>query len=322
MIDKISIFTPQKVNPQMAENLQKITSTIREDAGIYIDKYLLKNLCVEVSERGTKIHGSLPKFKYGHNLYNLTCKETQEIISDIENQLCISLTDAKVYNFEFGVNCEVTHDPKCYMECLGNVPRLERKHINAQSEGDSLYYLPRRKEGKGEREIYFYDKIAEAIKSKVSIPSDLQNKNLLRYEIRFYKNLRKQLKIPFATVGTICQEEVYNICMEKLLSFYLGIEKISTQEQTEEYTTAKTPNQAFDIFLTNELSKVPTLQDDLRLFEKQLKRILKSTQRARIREKVRKYTTLRDIEKSPLLREFEEELHRVAQAALTRTHAQ
>ncbi len=121
--------------------------------------------------------GSLNKYHSGHNLKALTFVEVCEVINDLCDWVEIDPTEIRVTRLEFGATFAINNPPSRYLELLGDMPRAKRLPTAKGQMLQTIVY---------QTSFYrhsFYDKGAE---------SDI-NENLLRFELRFYKQIYKQI---------------------------------------------------------------------------------------------------------------------------------
>lgn len=177
----------------------------------------LKNLNIYIESAFVRIEGSLPKYYYGSNLITLSRSEPGIIIDQLSNELGIPLQEAIITRIDIAANIEVENNPKSYFLSLGILSKFDR----LLRKGSSLYYE------QNWCKLCFYDKIAEAKSHNDSyLTEELLNKNILRYEIRFF---RDWLKYYFKR--NIKAKEIYgdssDICCELVAEWYFKYEAIT-----------------------------------------------------------------------------------------------
>lgn len=224
----------------------------------------LDNLRVSVYVAGIYIIGSLPKYMYGSNIYPLDRHTTKEAIEKIGDELKIQMSNANVTGFEFGANFVMRHNVKDYLDRLGDMPRKLRCRLSA----NSLYYTHR---GKEQPDTFcFYDKIAEARKSKMEIPVGVGDANLLRCELRLNGRLPHQLNVPEVKASTLSDIDFYRMVMERYQKRYFTIAKRS-QLKVNVMEQINTVSDAFECFVGILLSQTDQTQDKIDEFIDQLK---------------------------------------------------
>jgi hypothetical protein len=122
---------------------------------------------------------------------------------------------------------------------LGNKPYFER----LQATNDTLYYNNR------QRQIIFYDKTKEAVTKEIQIPDVWQNSNLFRYELRYNKNLNKQLNA-YVTASTLTGEVFYSSVIQNWYNEFKTIQKLREQSfMTDNITTVREAEMALYAYL-------------------------------------------------------------------------
>lgn len=174
----------------------------------------LKNLRVNVSQRGISIRGSLAKYFLSDNMQTLRRQDTEQAIEKLSDELHIPIQDAKVTRIDFAHNFVMKYEPKTYYSYLGQAKRLERL-----IQPESLYYKNKSKE------MVFYNKIAEVKSRRAKIPEIWEGKNLLRYEIRYMRNLSGQLKVPEVKACSLYEEKFYIHLVDRYVDDYVSIHK-------------------------------------------------------------------------------------------------
>ena len=224
----------------------------------------LQGLKVSLFVGGLSIVGSLPKFMYGSNIYPLDRKATGEAINKIEDALHLSLTNAKVTGFEFGCCFLMRHRVKEYLDRLGDMPRLQRYRFNKET----LYYKHR---GQQQPKTFcYYDKVADAKKKQMDIPTGLQDANLLRCELRLDGRLPHQLNVPEVTASTLSDRRFNKIVMSRFQNDYFSIVKINRLKDNV-MSEIKTVSDAFDCLLGKLMNQTGQSQEFIDDFLQELK---------------------------------------------------
>ena len=177
----------------------------------------LKNLNIYIEPSYIRIEGSLPKYYYGTNLITLSRTEPGIIIDQLSTKLGIPLQEATITRIDIGANIEVDNYPRSYFPSLGILSKFDR----VPRKGSTLYYE------QGWCKLCLYDKIAEAkIHNDPYLTDELLTKNILRYEIRYF---REYLKHRFKR--NIKAKEIYgnasDVCCELIAEWYFKYEAIT-----------------------------------------------------------------------------------------------
>ena len=207
----------------------------------------VSNIMVSQTFGGYYIQGSLPKYLYGNNVCQLTRKDIGTAIENLSDTLHLPIQDADVTGIEVGANICLSKVPSAYIGLLGDMPRMKRVML-----GDSLYYR-----GSGKvfpRQYYFYDKKQEVKEKGGVMPVRLETANMLRYEMRLYRRLAKQLGIQELKASTLQDRAVYRELVNRWLDGYLSINKI-TDMKGSGYTKGMSVKQVRETFVAQQLAK-------------------------------------------------------------------
>jgi len=110
------------------------------------------------------------------------------------------------------------YDESLYYPNLG-----EAQYYNRLEQNNGLYY------SNGKRLLTFYGKVYEQKQKRQPIPEIYQNRNVLRYELRFTKQLRKQFNRPEITAGLLYDEGFYRELLKRWKNEYSAIQKINSK---------------------------------------------------------------------------------------------
>lgn len=133
---------------------------------------------VIATETYVSFEGSLPKCLWGHNLNTLSLKEVEGLIMKLSKDLGVPMYKAVVESAEFAHNFSMTEPPIMYMQKLDAMKAFRPNGWSGTKYMDN-----------GEVRCKFYDKMQEAKKKRELPKYGRENlpKNLLRYEVTFYK---------------------------------------------------------------------------------------------------------------------------------------
>lgn len=155
-----------------------------------------KNLKLLLGESSLTISGSLTKFHCGNNVQNLTYNQLLESLKSLEVLLNLTLDDSIIKRIDIGCNIELTHPVSSYLSLL--FPPEGSKLIHYESE--TKYF-----EG-GSKTYCIYNKTKEAKKNPNKVST---GEKLLRYELRFKKNVAKELGWSDAKLSNLYSAEHY-----------------------------------------------------------------------------------------------------------------
>lgn len=186
--------------------------------GEYVTGYL-DNLKVSISENRVKVYdSSLCKYFLGDNFKTLTKGDTKRAIEKISDCLNLPFHLANVTRIDFAQNLIMQFDEKIYYPYLG-----EAQYYNRLEQNNGLYYNNQL------RQMVFYGKEYEQRAKRQPVPELYKNRNVLRYEIRFKKQLRQQFKQPEITAGLLSDEAFYSNLVKRWKNEYLAIQKINSK---------------------------------------------------------------------------------------------
>ena len=136
-------------------------------------------------DKGISLKGSLANYYLPSNSCTLTRKTTVEALQRMSDELHLDMMAANVTRVDVSTVIPTKRQPADYFSSLGDKPRF----VRVQATKDTLYYNQRAKQ------LAFYDKTKEATAKAILIPQALQKCNLLRYEMRFLRRLKKLCKM-------------------------------------------------------------------------------------------------------------------------------
>ncbi len=198
--------------------LTNVSSQGVNQYGEYITGYL-ESLKVSISESRVKIYDcSLCKYYLGDNFKTLTKGDTKRAIQKISESLHLPFDRANITRIDFAKNLIMQYDEKVYYPYLG-----EAQYYNRLPQNNGLYYNNQL------RQLVFYGKEYEQKLKRQPVPEMYQNRNVLRFEMRFRKQLRQQLKQPEITAGLLYDETFYSGLVTRWKDEYFAIQKINSK---------------------------------------------------------------------------------------------
>ncbi len=192
----------------------------------------IDNYRIIVYESGVNLSGSLPKNYLGNNVQSLNPNETALSVQSLSDRLHLPLEQAIVRRFDFADTVVVEHPVEQYLGYLGN-----SRYYDRLEQPQSVLW----KNSKRQKTIY--DKGAECKRNKFPIPDDYQNRHLLRYELRYVSDLRKQFNIVEVTPKLLYGEDFWRSVVNQWIEEYKGITKIRKMTFC---TTPTSPTEFFD----------------------------------------------------------------------------
>jgi len=174
-------------------------------------------------------NSSICKYYLGDNFQTLTLEDFNDAILNISEKLGVDITKARVSRIDLATNFYMEKDPSNYHSCLTHLSRFTRGAING-----NLYFKTT------QIELNFYDKKKEYRQKRVKIPEQFKEvENVLRYEIRFKKNISKLFKRKI-TISDLCGKEFFSELYHKWKSYYWNITKQNPIVFDSETTTMGT----------------------------------------------------------------------------------
>lgn len=178
----------------------------------------LDNLQIIVTRDRVSINkGSICKYYLGSNFETLTRVETKKAIEKISDILHLPMDIGIVSRIDIAQNLSMQYKETLYYPYLGDAQYYKRLE-----QDNGLYY------SNSKRLLAFYGKVREQKNKRKIVPNEYQNKNILRYELRFTKRLPSQFNRPEITANLLYDKEFYNELNQRWYSEYASIHKINS----------------------------------------------------------------------------------------------
>lgn len=254
MFDKVSLFQDgyiiRQENPNIIRLFENIETTTKQTGDIVICGNI-GTMKLIYSSGGLLIRGSLSKYLYGNNIYQLNRDTTGEALEKLSDELHIKINNTRVTGIEFGNTFSMRYTPRTYFSRLGNLARYIRNPFT----DDSLYYQTKGK--RKNKTLCFYDKAKEMEYKKVDIPKEFENQNLLKYELRLKgnRNISRQMRIEIVTAQTLTDLNFYKRLVEMYISSYKQIRKVSQISIKEMENKKLTIKEAIEMLLAKFLKE-------------------------------------------------------------------
>ena len=253
MYDKVKWWLPRTQGMSEFEHLKDVIKKEDPDAFSMVNattgevKVLfrghLRNIQITEYLSGVSMIGSLNKFaNEGANLKNMTLEETRETLSQLQDSCHIDLAAAHVSALEFGFNFHVANEVSRYLKLLGDMPRRLRKSVN----DETLYYV---RNGRERDTFTLYDKLKDAKKKKMEIPSEFDGKNLLRVELRYSNGIARLLNEKEVTGDTLTKQCFINKLINNMCEKYNSIQKLN-RVNLQNVETGKTEREYFNLYVS------------------------------------------------------------------------
>ncbi len=198
--------------------LTTITSEGKSRFGYFKNGYL-DSLKVSVTENRVKISdSSICKYYLGDNFKTLTKGDARMAIQRLSDSLHLPFHLANITRIDAAQNLIMKFDEKVYYPYLG-----EAQYYNRLEQNNGLYYNNQK------RQLVFYGKEHEQKVKGQPIPELYKSRNVLRFELRFKRQLRKQFNKPKITAGLLYDEVFYNNLVKRWENEYFAIQKIKSK---------------------------------------------------------------------------------------------
>lgn len=196
--------------------LSVVSNSGESQYGEYCNGFL-DSLKVSVSDSRVKISGSsLCKYYLGDNFKTLTRGDTQRAIQSISDRLHLSFDRANITRIDFAQNFIMKYPESVYYPYLG-----ESQYYRRLEQDNGIYYNNQK------RQLLFYGKEHEQRFKGEPIPELYQNRNVLRYELRFKRRVGSQFKQPFVKAGDLYKPLFYKGLVNKWRNEYQAIQKVN-----------------------------------------------------------------------------------------------
>lgn len=255
-------------------------------------------LCI--SSNGISLKGSICKSYLNDNFKTLTRQDTQRAIERLSDTLNMPVKDAKVTRIDFAENMIVDQPPKNYYIYLGNCQRYQRF-----VQPKSIYYQ------NSTRTKLFYNKIAEAKSKDETIPPIWAGSNVLRYELRYVRNLPKQFNVAQVKVQDLYNEQFYAGMIDRWIAEYQNINKLN--EINFNTKTMKQPKDFWEQLLLQKVHEVGQPNLLALVDELKAKNVFKQKEYySRVRKEIKKKCRANSIEQTnDLIKELDTKILQV-----------
>jgi hypothetical protein len=191
---------------------------------------------VTVSRQGVNIKdGSLCKYHLGDNFKTMTRSSTQTAIEHLADILHLPIEKATVTRLDIAQNFIVTNPVQVYYSHLGELKHSKRSPVTNGAGGiEGVYYFKRL------GLLLFYNKVKERRDKGQLIPELYQNRNVLRYEQRYRRNLSKSFNVERVTAAMLFDETFYINVIDLWKENYFNIKKINDVSLNFEAMKGKT----------------------------------------------------------------------------------
>lgn len=208
--DTIALFIPKEflpINYQLSEYMNNTTNYNDDSGQLIYAKSKIGNLTLFQSEKGLSVRNSLFNFSPSEHDCPYLGDDLRQTIEELNDVLGVNLYKAKITRFDFCFDIVTRYSPNVYFKFFGEKIRYKISDFE-----DGKYYKT------SQRELVFYNKSKQL---------KIKHKNILRYEIRFAKRIRQQLKLEELTAEDLCDSDFIKQIELIALNEYLSIKKYS-----------------------------------------------------------------------------------------------
>jgi hypothetical protein len=188
----------------------------------------INNYRVMINPFGIYFYGSISKYFLGNNVEPLSISNTSKAFEMMAEELNLPIKNAIVSRIDIADNIRMDYSPEIYLKYFG-----ESNYFKRLLQPNSLYYT------NGRKIKVFYNKIKEMKDKKNNMPSDWNDLYILRFEMRFLKNLSNEFKIQNINIATLLSDTFLKKISEKWIEGYKSIDKIANSDI--DFSNIKTP---------------------------------------------------------------------------------
>lgn len=200
--------------PTLLDNVEERYKAEKKE--VYFTGYF-RGLKTSISENGISMEGSICKSYLDNNFKTLTRQDTERAFEQLQDLLHIPLISADVKRIDIAQNFIMKEPVNNYFLHLGTSQYYQRL-----TQPQTLYYSNK------QRTKLFYNKIAEGKAKGYEIPQIWQNKNVLRYELRFLNRLLKQFNTSQIKAFNLFDEQFYIRLIDRWYNEFTNIDKNHT----------------------------------------------------------------------------------------------
>jgi hypothetical protein len=196
--------------------LSAVNSTGVNKFGFPFVSGTLDNYRVNLTDTRLYLHdGSLCKYYLGDNFGTLSRGDAGKAIQKLSDTLHLEMKNSTVTRLDFAQNLIMRYPESVYYPYLG-----ESRYYRRLEQDNGLYYKT------NNRLLLFYGKTREQGSKGAPIPELYQKRNLLRYEIRFIRALRRQLNREQIPASLLNNENFYRLLVDRWKAEYFKISKV------------------------------------------------------------------------------------------------
>lgn len=192
------------------------SSTINYSAGTKTYSGNIGNMRIKVDEHKLRFSGSLSTLYFENKVQSLDLVSTGLAIQKFSDLTNLPMHEAQIQRLDFAQNLSMSKPAVSYYPLFG-----EAKYLERLEQGTGLYYRNKR------RELVFYDKSKDLLRSKDVINSAFAKQKLLRFEVRLkgHRNICSYFNIPDLRMERLYDLSFYKSAVTAWATEYDKIEK-------------------------------------------------------------------------------------------------
>jgi hypothetical protein len=182
----------------IAGRLSKVKEAFDVDTGTAKITGSLSNYHATINDNGLFLAGSLSKLYFGENQSSLSRSTTKDALNMLADALSIPLELADITRIDVACNLPMQHDVPAYYPSLGDA-----RHYRRLEQNNGIYYSNHQKQ------MLFYGKLHEQQIKQVPVLPIFQQRNVLRYELRFMNRVKNQFNLSELKPDKLTDEQFY-----------------------------------------------------------------------------------------------------------------
>lgn len=278
----MTLFWDQYPNYNFLDNVPQYLTEVRSQGENKYGDFIygsLDSLKVKITSRKVAIYdSSICKYLLGNNIRSMKRGDIERSIEKISDSLHLPFKESIVHRMDFAQNLLMNYPKQVYLKHLGQL-----RYYNRLMQPNGLYYQ------NGKRQLIFYDKGYEYSCKGITIPEEYKSQNILRYEIRFKKGLKKQFKRPEIKGKLLYDEAFYIESINWWYEEYCNIKKINFIKPDKKVMSdiREFRNTFYLLGLKNHFGEMNKALDAIDILDK-MNCLNNRTQKSRLKQEVQK----------------------------------
>lgn len=218
--DTVSLHleNPYTATSTFIDSTAQYFNNVSEHSGetSYTVKGKIGKATASVNANRLKLDFSLPEVIKGDNQYSITLDEVRDYITCLSDTLDLPIDKAEVKRYDFCHDIALETHPESYLTTFSEMPRYRPiKHDNGLT-----YSLKSNK-----KQFSAYNKVIQKKNKRVALVEANKNKNILRLENRFMKDVKNLIKRYKMNAEILYNAEFYNFMVKDWQRQYTSIIK-------------------------------------------------------------------------------------------------